>query len=354
MKSDRPVVAIAIALVAIVLIGEAIVYTSGSQRYSASAEVSDGALEYSVSSKGTNVFTVVATDNGSFSAPESAYIYFDAGYAPNYADVQVAVGAKPLDQGYYVRQLQSTLGYRGFADFSVMGAAELAEAMAADVVAGGRPRALIAISGALPSTIYTGDAGDPIFEWIRSGGSLYWLGGLLGAKVSTPGGLEEPKAGDGYQRLFFGADCLNEGEADMALSAISSNGYRDALSLMNNRVRYAVDASRLPEGTKSLSVGYEEGGYSSITFVGFGEGMICVIGGDYSNYQRADLAQIVCSRICHESSIVAWIGGSVSRGSESGRAELDWGGGAASAYIYIGGYFPVYGRYFGFEQDQRD
>ncbi|MDR3206097.1 MAG: hypothetical protein LBT41_03250, partial [Candidatus Methanoplasma sp.] len=308
MRSDKPIVAIAVVLLTVMLVGEVIVYTSGIQNYSAAASFREGGVDYSVSSNGSNTYEVVVNDNGSFRTADSVYIYFDERYAADYEKVTVAVGARELNQEYYIQQLTASLEYRGFTAIVKVNADELKKSLQSDLLTDGYSKALIVISGVLPDTVYTGNGGDLIFQWMREGGSLYWLGNLLGQGYSTPGGVKEVAD---YQMLFFGAECLNTNGTDRAFSDVGSNDYRAILSLMNNRVKYGVDGSKLPEGTEHLSVGYAEDNYSSITFVEFGKGMICILGGDYSNNQRNDLAQVLSARICYESVLLGEEGGSV-------------------------------------------
>ena len=130
-----------------------------------------------------------------------------------------------------------------------------------------------------------------------------------------------------------------------AYSVVDSNDYTSVLSLSNNDVTYAVSQEVLPEGTPSLAIGYQEDGYSSITLVGSGSGAIVVFGGQLGNFQRYDMAQVIASGIGPSSEIVEYVHGTVS-GSASG--EIEVGDVGVTVYVYLGGYYPVFGKGFQF------
>ena len=227
-KSDKPAVIIAVALLAIILIGEVIVYTSDYTDYSAEAGLEGDSLGYQVSADGSKTYSVVVNDNGTYDGIDRLYIYFDESYPANYEDVDVSIGAQALDQKYYLEQVVNLLKPRNFHDITYVDAEQLADALAGDLASDGCGTAgLLVISGVLPDTVYTGNADDAIFQWMSGGGSLYWLGNLIGECYATTDGLQHV---DGYQELFFGAECLNTGGIDTAYSEVDGNGYTHALA----------------------------------------------------------------------------------------------------------------------------
>lgn len=340
-RSDLPLIAVALIIVAVLVAGEAVVYTSDYTDFSADASIDGGTVSFTVSAPGSKDYDVVVSDNGSHSVVDRLYVYHDESYASDYSDVEVAVGAKELDQSYYVEQIAPTLRYRGIEDVRIMDADALRDALLSDVSAGTSSSAgLLVLSGAFPETVYTGHADDPVLQWTSAGGSLYWLGNLIGKEYATRDGLVQV---DGYQRLLFGAECLNTGDTEKAYSEVG-NGYCHALSITNNSVRYGVDCSRIADRA-ALPIGFQEDGYASIAMVQYGSGMICVVAGDYSNMQRSDLAQVIASGIGPESRIVAQASGTAS-GTEHGTLEVPAGSTGLSAYICLGGYYPVYCKEF--------
>ena len=349
MKSDRIIEIIAIVVLAVVIIGEVVVYTTGPGKYSSDVEFENEIISYSVSAKGSETYAIIVMDNGNMAAMTEIYIYFDENYKSNYEDVLVPIGAKPLDQRYYVEQLVRQLEYRGAVKVTVLNAEELAEALEQDRTSGQYTKGLVVISGALPDTVYTGNSADAIFDWMNDGGRLYWLGNLIGAYYSTKDAVLD--VGD-RQMLFFGASCLNTEGVDKAFSDVSGNDLRNDLSLMNNSVKYGVDPvvlSAVKGSDKVLAFGYSQDEYASIVMTDFGKGMICVIGGDYSNDQRSDLAQILSSQICYDTEVIEIVTGSVTRKTISDTYDLQRTVENLAVYIYFGGYYSVYGNFFSFE-----
>lgn len=340
-KSDRPAVVIAVILMAVMIIGEVVVYTSDYTDYSATASLVDESIYYEISSDGTKSYSVIINDNGDYTGTNCLYIYRDETYPTDYNDVDVSIGAQVLDQKYYIEQVLNLLKTRNYCDVIVVNSEQLAEALADGVASGtSKNTGLLMTSGTFPDTVYRGNENDLILQWVSDGGSLYWVGNLVGATYASQDGLHPV---EGYQYLFFGSECLNTGETDIAYSEIGDNGYTHALSLQNNKVKYAVNPDLLPDDRASLSIGFIESGYASITIVQHGSGMICVFGGDYSNYQIYDLVQIIASGLGPHSTLVSIRSGTVSNGIESGRIE-GVNGRNLSAFIYLGGYYPVYGK----------
>jgi hypothetical protein len=339
-----------VAVVAAVLIGEAYVYTAGPGRYSSDIWVNDdGDLEYSLTSKGSEQYSIVVSDNGVFERIEKYYVYYDESYGSKLEKAWVPVGAKELTQEYYISQLITMLRGRGVCDIEVLNAAGLKEAMERDVTDGiCGTKGLVVLSGALPDTVYEGNSADIIFDWIETGGSLYWAGNILGKYYATCDGRTTEVAGYG-DLFFFGQPCVTD-DTDKELSDIATNGYRHSLSLMNNSVRYGIDPSGF--AAAHLTVGYTKDGYCSAALFERGNGMICVLAGDLSNDQRHDLAQIIASGLCPYSEPIGYVKGEVKRNTVTGIIEgMSFVSGINyTAYVYYGGYFTVYGKAEGWKE----
>ena len=333
---DRLTILMAVAAVAIILFGEAYIYSfDRASTYDIYSERTPDGLEVSISSDISNEYDIIVLDNGGFPPASEYIIYYDAGYGESLEDAWHATGGRELDQEFYVSQLELQLRNMGI-ETVVMDASELGQSMQGWIDGDDCDQAVIVVSGALPDTVYTGSAGDRILQWLDSGGRLYWAGNLLGAYVSSEGSVTE--VGSDYQMLFFGTHCLNE-------SALSGNNIvneeiLDALSLSGNDLTFGVDSTDLPE---SLSVGYTDGRYSSMTLVRHGDGILCILGGVYSNDQRSDLVKAVASGISYCSKVLDIAHGSVTRGTEHVTLESS-SEGFVSVFAYLGGYFPVYGE----------
>ena len=330
MKPDKIISVISVAIIAMILIGEVVVYSSDYTDYSSNVSMDGSTLRYEISAEGSKIYDMVISDNVDLN--DSVYIYFDENYGSKVEDVRVAVGAKELTQEYYISQLIAVLEYRHVS-------AEIVNAEQLGSIMNDPDSSLVCLSGALPNTVYSGNIDDPIFDWLDLGGRLYWAGNLLGAYIGIDNDVID--APSNYQDLFFGTTCLNDRNVDDALEECASNGYTSALSLVNNKVRYGVDSTAILS-KDSLPMGFIKDGYSSVTLVEFGNGMICVLGGDYSNNQRNDLAQIIASGLTPQSTIIAQIEGTVTRGTITGETVVN--GTALGAYVYLGGYYPVFAK----------
>ena len=350
MRSDAVLTAIFVVIVAAVLVGEAYVYTLDNGRHSSEMTINgDGDLEFSLTSKGSEQYSVVVSDNGKFERIEKYYIYYDADYGSVLERPWVPIGAKELTQEYYISQLVTMLNIRGVCGIEILNAADLKIAMEKDVADGTcTSRGLAVLSGALPDTIYGGAAGDLIFGWIEDGGSLYWAGNVLGKYYATAGKAIVEVTG--YEALFFfGLSCVSDDD-DRELSDITSNSYRSSLSMMNNSIRYGIDPSGFP--VVNLTVGYTKDGYCSSVLYERGSGMICVLAGDLSNNQRHDLAQIMASGLSPYSAEAGYAEGEVKRNTVKGTIDGSSfvTGNNYTAYVYYGGYFTVYGKTAGWTQ----
>jgi len=354
MKHERIITAIAAVMIVVVLIGEVIVYTSSTDSFNVDAKYSDGNVHYSVSISGSQVFSVIVMEDGMQPMTE-LYVYYDDGYASCYETERGPLGSPTVDQKSYIDQLVTALAFASELRVTILSADDLRAAMTDDVSAGNITKGLVVISGALPDTIYEGNTADLVFDWLADGGRLYWLGNLLGAYYSTPTGIDVV-SGD-YQAWFFGvSDCLNmdtNGTGFVSndfIGGASTDGLRYNLSLKNNRVKYAVDTTKL---TNYRAVGYsDDNTYASIVLTEYvgGNGMICVLAGDYSRNQRSDLVQVLSSGLCYSTDVIGTADGSVKHGTLTGEIDVSGPGGIyppnVTVYIYLGGYFPVYGRLF--------
>ena len=331
---DRKLLAVTAIVVAIILIGEVYVYTfDRDSAYGIEYSAEDTGIDIAITSEVSNIYDVLVIDNGDFAPSERCLIYFDSEYGEKLDDTWHATGGRDLDQEFYVSQLKLQLENRGV-DAEIIDAEGFREAVLDHTHS---HDSIVVVSGALPDTVYTGNADDPIVSWIGEGGRLYWAGNLLGAYVSHSDGSVEAVTSD-YQMILFGNDCLNTDGSEKGYDEID-NGLTDILSLAGNGTIYGVDPTAVD---RCLTAGFTDGKFASMAFVGRGDGMICVLGGVLSNDQRSDLAQAVASGLSHRSVIMAHEHGSVTRSTEKLHVDVDLESNV-SVYTYLGGYYTVYG-----------
>jgi len=314
-------------------------YGPSMHNYSADAEFEDGSVAVKVTSSGSDTYSAVILDNGEHPAATQLYIYLDERYNETFGEVSGAIGLKGLDMKYAADQVRRALNVRGFKDVSICNDKQLLDAMEGDV-AGKVAKGLLVMSYALPESIYSGSADSLLLEWVRLGGSLYWMSSPIGMFYRGESGLVTV---ENSQEMLFGRECVNMGGTDPALSVIGAGGLTDALYLMWNRTIYGLDASDIGG---AFTMGFSQDGYSSVSMVPFGEGMICVIGGNSNRYQVDDAAQIISSGASCYSKILGIRCGTVTRGTAEFSFDVPEGAGEVSVYVSIGGYYTVFGRAF--------
>ena len=335
-KKPDAITVIALVACALVLVGEVVVYSQGAFGYSADADFDASSVSYSITVSGDKVYSAVLTEN---SVPCSRlYIYADTEYLEHYEDVRDS-GVRKKDMAYTIDQLVKSLGMRGSPQIEIREKDTLATRMSSDL-GNANGKGLLVLSYALPSEVYTGNAGDLLMKWISAGGKLYWCGGEIGRYYTENGTL---KTVEGNQELFFGKKCVNTGKDVVAYSKIDAGGLTDALSLKCNNVRFGLDTSVL---TGAASMGYSQNGYSSVSSVKYGSGIVCVIAGDYDYNQRDDIAQIISSGITCDTKVLDIDNGSAGRGVSRVSLPVPAGAGKLCLFISVGGAYHVYGGAF--------
>ena len=338
MRSDKPVVLIALILCAVLVAGEVSVFVSGSEDYDSSISLNGGDISYSVTSSGSNTYDVIVTDNGTVPSVTKLYLYQDSSYAVNMTPGRLPVGPKELTVEYYMEQLVSELKYRGFTDITIVDAEGFADLCSGTSEGVG----IVVVSGALPSTVYTDD-NDLLLDWIGNGGTLYWAGNVLGKYIADGETLKE--AEEDYCLKFTGvSNSICETDAS-ATGTITSNAYQDLLGLQSSDMTFGIKTGVLT--SEYLAVGYTDGDCAGTVFVKNGSGGVCVLSGYCSNEQRQDMAQVICAGLTYSSTVAGTAEGTVTRDTESGTITLTASpGDGIAAYVVIGkgdGY-PVYGK----------
>ena len=326
-KDDIFPIAVTVFILAIVLIGEAIVITDSHDDFHSSVSVDGDRVSFSIESDNAHTYSVLSLSD-TLDPPKDISVYYDPEYESAAGIGSYSVGGKVLDTGYYVQQIAPNFMVRGINDIDIVDSAELKDIMSAE----GKEHTVIVVSGALPDTVYDGTSDSMVLKWLDSGGRLYWIGNVLGKYISHVDSLEEVTNGTS---LFLGSECIDD-EIHAGEIAVDTNGFRDSLFLQNNETTYAIRTSELPSGTVYQTMGYTDGTRASITMVEHGDGTLCVIGGNYNFFQRLDLAQIVASGVGAETTIVDKAVGSVS-GKATGTVSA-----GDSVIVNLGGFYTVY------------
>lgn len=335
-RRTASLVILAVVLCAIIVLGEVFTYGINVHSFDSDAKFSSGTLDYSVSSSGSDTYSVVLIDDNGVEPINDLYIFVDEKYDDHYNELPVKSNFEYINQQSYSEQIERHLEMRGFKEVTLLKSKGLIQFIN-ETWENPKGHGLFITSYELPTEIYKGEASDLLMKWISNGGHLYWSSSEIGKYHVDEDGLHEVT---GNQALFFGKECVNTGDTQNATGTIG-NDFRTALTLQDSGLRFALNISEIPD---SLAVGYCDDGYSSISFVKHGNGMICVIGTMREIIQQIeDTAQIIASGLTYASEIVDYDKGNVVRGTVKGNMDCSSVTGVR-AYIYIGGTYTLYGR----------
>lgn len=321
---------IGVIFCAIIIIGECSIYAVDIYEYDVDASSDGTNVQYSVTSSGSSRFDAILFSDAD--KVDDVLIFKDERYDSHYRQMKDNNLRYIFDQPYLAEQYSKQLEARGVK--TICSDSKGLYDYLNDTMASPNKHAILVSSYALPQSVYTGDANDILLKWISNGGRLYWVGSEVGRYYHSDDGLVMVP---NNQMLFFNSnDCINVSDIFVAKNEIQ-NGFRESLSLQNSRVTYGMKIS-----SSDLSIGYEQDGYASVSFVKHGMGEICVIAGCSSLEQMADIGQIIASGVRSDTAIVEHVTGNACRGTVNGTFE----GMGDVAYLYIGGIYTIRGGAF--------
>ena len=314
-------------LFAAVFVGQTLTYFAVPNRYDASAELSGSEAVYNVSTNSAVTYTVLSYDNAK--EVNRLFVYYDEGYA--------SYGVTHEGQNRFIGQTIAELAVRGFTNAVIVNAAELSDAL--DGFKEGD--AVLITSGVLPDTVYS-DTNSKMFDWVDNGGNLYWIGYAIGAMYADGTVLAEVPL---YQENIFGiGDCILMDQIRSAER--SADPLSSGLMLNNNSLEFSLNVAAIGTGLKAKSLGFEHGGYSSVSLVERGDGWICVIGGSLGSAERVSVSQLISSGVTASSEFIGTANGSIVRGTATGTIEA--AGSDIGVHIRMGEPNIVYARTFFF------
>lgn len=320
MDRHKVVVSFFVVLVAVMVAGELMIYAVNPYHFSSDVTIEEGDARYEVESSGSARFQIVELDTGSIKPVSEVYIYLD----DSYGTIGISNMSKQVDD--IVRELE----IRGM-DSTVIDADGLEDLMNSTNTSGA---GVVFISGAMPSTVYTGSEDDVVLKWIRSGGSIYWLGVTMGMYVGNADGTVSKV--DGWDELFFGAGCFNSSDSYDSAN-VRGDEIGEILCLRSSSTQFGMSA----DVPNSIQLGYvAEDGYGTASLAKYGAGMIGIVGGYFEDSTRTDLVQMISSGVTYDSTLIMEEEVSVRGGSHEGDLkDVD----GAAVYIFSGGYFTCYG-----------
>ena len=327
---------LAVALCLMVFAGEYFVYYSDAFEYDADVRWEDGSINYEIGSSGSDVYDVVLLD-GNGSAPVSNLaIFVDEKYSTHYDEASESASISHNDQDYFATQILLALDNRGFDGGFKCDSDGLYEFLITTL---DDPRGcgVLVTSYSLPASVYAGSEDDLLIRWVSAGGTLYWTGSEIGGFCTDDDGLH--RIAD-TQTLLFGGECVYSGEEVVATQVID-NGFTEALSLKTGNLSFGLRLNGI-EG--ALGMGYEGDGISTVGFVPFGSGSICVFSGLYDLDLVDDIAQILSAGVTLQTDVVEHHTGNVTRTEIHG--SFDHFDETCHVYAYIGGTYTKFGEAF--------
>ena len=325
---------LAVSLIAVIAIGEVYAYGYNTSDFDAKCVWNDGALTYDVYSSGADVYDAVLLEGNR--ALQDAFVYVDETNPVFNTALGSEAGPIIVDSMDYAEQIRIYASVHGFNSVFIGGSEELVNYIS-NTSSSPHGHAIIMVSQALPSSVYTGQLSDPILTWMMDGGAIYWMASEVGSYYHDGMGLHEVHDG---QVLFLGSECQNITTYDGHTEDVG-NGFRESLSLKTSSPLFGIHTSKT---NSCLAAGYITDGISSITFIGRGAGTICVISGAANIDQYDDIGQLLASGIDHDTRIVEHVDGRVERGHVTGTISVN--SDDQSLFIYIGGIYTMYGRLF--------
>lgn len=334
-KAPKSVVAIALILACIMLIGQWYAYVSPPEHES-DAELNGTNLTFQIDSKGAREYKSVAFDNADYVPIKKLYILFDEGYASNVNEnTSPPIGSPSFTQEYFIEQMEHFLSYRGMKDVVRIDADEMKSVIEGQISSDSCQGAGILLAcGSIPNILFSGNADDLLPSWIEKGGSLYWVGNEIGMYISYGKDIKEI---DGVAALTGISDatfCKSGMTKDESI-------LREELSLLVYSTEYAID------GTGVKHYGYYDGTFSTVSCIGKNLGQICIVSGKFCMNLNKDTSNVICSGLSDRTSIVGYDSGTF-RDSVEGEMTVPDTHGNLSLYLYIGSYHSIYGERYDF------
>ena len=297
----RETVVIAVMIVAVILIGEALVYVFPQYEADSEIQYGDSGIVLQLDTNYSTDYTVLVTQTESNAEERHLYIYRDSGY-PSLIDDDYL--------GYWIDRMYAEFEVYGYSDYTVIDAEGIRDVMAGSVYNGVADRtAIMILSGVLPDTVY-GEGNTLLEDWLGLGGALYWTGGPLGYYVGHPNDTEDPLEvfdKDPGGRFLGKHDSIAVSE-EQVLGTDPSDQHEIglALGIYYDDCSYGVSSSV----QDSIFIGMEVDGYNSISISRYagGDGIICVFGGDFppnvKETAHSNILKVFFSGLSYDSKVI--------------------------------------------------
>ena len=314
--------------VIILIIGQSIIYINNPYHCEYTAIYEDGRIDVHIDTNYSLSYTVCALQSDSQTNIRSYAVYYDPEYpvTGNRADVEDCI-----------KRLQLCFSNNN-TDLPIINTVSLTEIINnTDTTI-----AIVFATGTLPEEIYNGQDTSSICNWLKNGGTMYWINGKLGHTYSVKNGdiYDVPES----DKLFFGTDeVINPASNHVFTKNLVEGSFTDILGIYYGETTNGLNCSKLTE--PYLALDYNDGTYSAVTLVKYpgGTGTIGVFGGNIKyeavpTSAMASVAQTIVSKISYDTILIDWA-------TSSGCAELELNGNERTfVFMYVGEVNSIWGK----------
>lgn len=313
-----------LAVIGIILVGEIVAYGIDTRNYSSDAEWSTEKVDVNIHSSLNDTYSVILNENTL--KLDRLFIYIDPDYGKNLDAAKDLTDIIELDPEYHADQLIKNLELRNFRNVSICGPSDISNILETyDPTRTG----IVCMAYALDSQIYGCGPSSKLVEWVHDGGTLYWVGSVIGELCYDDQG-DIVQVSEGHLLVGDAHQNTDSAEAD--------HGVGIPLSLSNTDMRLGATVD---SGSQCLQLGWSDGTFSTITFYSAGSGNVCIIGGSLERSNINDISQIISSGICAKTHVVVHEEGNF-KGDHTVSFEVTITSNM-SIYVYFGGMMTSYG-----------
>ena len=309
-------IVIAVFLV-IILMGNVISFMNPYHSSFNAERVNSNEIKYSIDSNLSLNYTAVTLDKGGHYNIDTYVIFWDDDYIALANDARASIswlehGLKKYDIAPVILGTMDVLNIINNSETNI---------------------ALIFTTGTFPKEIYSGDAADPIFKWLKSGGIMYWMGGALGATYAERGSADLSNSTDGDRLFFDNDDVVRKEYKQIKNGDFQTGSLTDIMGIYFTDCTSGLNTDRLK--SPFLSLDYRGEGYSAVTFVKYydGDGMICNLGGILTHDSAVITAHTIAPMLSYDSII---LGSHTAQISKEPNGTLPAVAGMTDVFIYIG------------------
>lgn len=346
MKRVDSAIVISIVVVAVILLGEALVYVGSP--YSHGTELIEdeaGGYSLSISSSYATDYAVIASETEANADERHLFIYRDMAY-PSMLDHDA------IDT--WIDRMKAELEVAGFTSYTVVDADALQYIMDASSESGKATNTSVLIfTGILPDTVY-GINVSILEDWLAAGGFLYWTGGAFAKYVGhSDGSVDFMEADPGSRFLGVPWSINDRDDTIVGNSPSEDREIGEAMNIYYAQCNYGVSS----DVEDALFLGsVSDDGYNSISLCKYsgGSGQIAIFGGsfppDVKDTAYSNIVKVIMSGLCYDSRVTLLEDSS--KGPGSINLEIPVGSDECTlVYVLFGGMIGTYSHLWRVDAD---